>query len=202
MEAAPEAAFAQRLRDLRQAAGLTQTELATRAGISRAYLAALERGWSSATKAPPNPSRQLLSAIAHALGLTVADLRGLQPSLPLPFQPPAPPPGLELLGAAPGPLPGTSKPWELPAADGVVQVQEGVDEALGLSAGDWVLIRRLAPDEVAEGLCLLEAKATWSWGRIARIANQPYVSAPDGSFRPMPKELKAIAAAIALIRPI
>ncbi|HEY9854931.1 MAG TPA: helix-turn-helix transcriptional regulator [Stenomitos sp.] len=194
--------MARRLRDLRQAAGLTQLELATRAGISRAYLAALERGWSSATKAPPNPTRQVLSTLAHALGITVADLRGQQPTLPLPFQMPAPQPGLELLGSAPGAKSSNAEPWEWPAADGVVQVNPGVDEALGLMPGDWVLIRHLESGEVAEGLCLLEAAGTWSWGRIALIAQQPYVSAPDGSFRPMPKGMRAIARAIALTRPL
>ncbi len=202
MPSAPEATLAQRLRDLRQAAELTQTELASRAGISRAYLAALERGWSSATKAPPNPSRELLSSLAHALGVTVADLRGMQPSLPLPFQPPAPAPGLELLGAAPGPRPGRTSGWELPAADGVVRVEAGVDEALGLSPGDHVLIRHLVAGVTAEGLCLLEGESGWSWGRIALIAGLPYVSAPDGSFRPMPKATRAIARAIALVRPL
>lgn len=200
MEAASGTTFAQRLRDLRQAADLTQTELARRAGISRAYLAALERGWSSATKAPPNPSRQLLAAIAQALGVTLADLRGIQPSLPLPFQSPVPAPDLELLGAAPGPMPGQASPWQLPEADGVVQVAAGVDEALGLAPGDRVLVRYLADGAVAEGLCLLESKKAWSWGRIAMIANQPYLGAPDGSFRPMPKETRAIALAIALVR--
>lgn len=196
MQAAPE--LAQRLRDLRRAAGLTQTELASRAGMSRAYLAALERGWSSATKAPPNPSRELLGSLAHALGVTVADLRGLQPSLPLPFQP-APQPLLELLGTAPGPVPARPTAWEVPSADGVVRVGSE-DEALGLVAGDEVLVRRLAAGEAAEGLCLLERAGGWSWGRIAMIAGQPYVSAPDGSFRPMPKDLRAIARAIALFR--
>lgn len=197
-----EAAFAQRLRDLRLAAGLTQMALARRAGISRAYLAALERGWSSATKAPPNPSRQLLGAIAQVLGLSVAELTGSQPSLPLPFQAPSPVPGLELLGGAPGPQPFKSSPWELPEADGIFRVHAGVDEALGLSSGDEVLIRRLGPDDVADGLCLLETRDSWSWGRIALIAKAPYVSAPDGSFRPMPEGTRAIAVAIALVRPL
>lgn len=200
MEAPPEANLARRLRDLRQAAGLTQSELATRAGISRAYLAALERGWSSATKAPPHPSRQLLGSIAHALGVSLADLRGQQPTLPLPF--PAPQPGLEQWGSAPGARSGASEAWGWPHADGVVQVNLGVDEALGLAPGDWVLIRKLAPDESAEGLCLIEANKIWSWGRIARIAQQPYVSAPDGSFRPMPKGTRAIGLAIALVKPL
>lgn len=202
MEAAPDATLARRLRDLRQAAGLTQTELAARAGISRAYLAALERGWSSATKAPPNPSRALLSAIAQSLGVTVADLRGQEPMPPLPFQPPVSRPGLELLGSAPGASASATGPWEWPTADGVVQVASGVDETLGLALGDWVLVRRLAAGEPAEGLCLLEQGQAWSWGRIALIAQQPYVSAPDGSFHPMPKERRAIARAIALVKPL
>lgn len=198
MLAAPE--LAQRLRDLRRAADLTQTELASRAGISRAYLAALERGFSSATKAPPNPSRELLASLAHALGVTVADLRGIQPTLPLPLQLPSPASGPDLLGAAPGPRSGGQGDWRLPESDGVVAVQAGVDEGLGLVPGDHVLVRRLGPDERAEGLCLLESGKTWTWGRLAWIASQPYVSAPDGSFRPLSKETRAIARAIALVR--
>lgn len=195
--------LAERLPALRKAAGLTQTQLAERAGISRAYLAALERGLSSATKAPPNPSRAILDGLAHALGLSSrADLLGepeRQALLPFPGQAT---PALSRLGFAPAPAGGDEgEPWALPFADGVVEVTEGVDEALGLVPGDGVLIRSLEPaDEPPEGLCLVEARGVWTWARVARIAGQPFVSAPDGSYRPLAKGTRIRAEAIALVR--
>ncbi|MBO9541882.1 helix-turn-helix transcriptional regulator [bacterium] len=195
--------LAERLSELRKAASMTQSQLAERAGISRAYLAALERGFSSATKAPPNPSRQVLEDLARALGVERAALLGdrtHQPSLPFPE--PSPLPALRHLGCAPGPVPAEDgSPWALPEAEGVVEVGLEVDEGLGLVPGDSVLIRWLSPvDEEPEGLCLIEQSGRWAWGRIAYIAKQPFMSAPDGSYRPFPKGAIAKAVAIALVR--
>lgn len=195
--------LAERLSELRKAAGLTQSQLAERAGISRAYLAALERGLSSATKAPPNPSRAILDDLARSLGIERAALLGAADRQPvLPFPEPSAMPSLLRLGVAPGPAPrGEADPWGLPAADGVVEVAEGVDEALGLAPGDAVLIRLLAPGaEAPEGLCLIESAGAWAWGRVAYIAKQPFMSAPDGSYRPFAKGAVVRAAAIALVR--
>ncbi|HEY9898735.1 MAG TPA: helix-turn-helix transcriptional regulator [Pantanalinema sp.] len=194
--------LAERLSELRKAAGLTQVQLAERAGISRAYLAALERGLSSATKAPPNPSREILDALARALGLDRAALLGQperQTALPFPEEAAA---SLSRLGFAPAPAPGgEAEAWALPVADGVVEVADGVDEALGLSPGDGVLVRTLAPGaEAPEGLCLIETGGAWTWGRLARIAGQPFASAPDGSYRPLGKGAVVRAEAIALVR--
>jgi len=59
--------FAMRLKQLREARGLTQEALAKKAGISRAYLARLEIGMHD-----PHLSR--LRALAKALGVKVAAL--------------------------------------------------------------------------------------------------------------------------------
>jgi transcriptional regulator with XRE-family HTH domain len=59
--------FAVKLKKLRQSKGLTQAALATRAGISRAYLARLEMG-----RHDPHLSR--LRKLAKALGVKVSEL--------------------------------------------------------------------------------------------------------------------------------
>ena len=56
-----------RIRERREAAGLTQAELATRAGIGRVTLTRIERGEHS-------PRTETLTAIARALGAEVEDL--------------------------------------------------------------------------------------------------------------------------------
>ena len=55
------------IRDAREAAGMTQAELAERAGVSRCYIAMLERG----TKVCPIPTGM---DIARALGIPFAAL--------------------------------------------------------------------------------------------------------------------------------
>lgn len=61
-----------RLKRLRQQAGLSQQALASRAAISRNFLAQIERGESSPTVA-------VLCRLAHALGTTVGQLLGEEP---------------------------------------------------------------------------------------------------------------------------
>jgi len=56
-----------RLKKIRQAKGLTQDELATKAGISRAYVARLEMG-----RHDPHLSR--LRKLAQALGVKISAL--------------------------------------------------------------------------------------------------------------------------------
>ena len=56
-----------RIRERREAAGLTQAELATRAVIGRVTLTRIERGEHS-------PRTETLMAIARALGVDVEDL--------------------------------------------------------------------------------------------------------------------------------
>jgi len=53
----------------RQAANLTQSELADKAGVSRKHFSELERG-----KLPGYPSLGLLGCVAGVLGCTVAEL--------------------------------------------------------------------------------------------------------------------------------
>ena len=59
-----------RLRDARTAQSLSLTEVATRAGISKAYLSQLEHGAST------TPSHNVLRRLATALGTSIADLTG------------------------------------------------------------------------------------------------------------------------------
>jgi len=166
-----------RLRSLRAERGLTQTELASRAGLSRAYLAALERGLSSATKRPPNPTRGTLSAIARALGVTVESLRAPRA---------APEPSSAPIHA----------PWQPPEADAVEVVTADVSE-LGLVTGDQVFVRN---DPAAEGVCLLRQGLTARWSQIARIGDRPFELAPDGSYRPLGNGVRVVGRAIALVR--
>jgi transcriptional regulator with XRE-family HTH domain len=61
-------AFGRHLRDLRDAAGLTQEKAAERAGMSRNHYQLLESGLSDrARKSPANPRLSTLLDIAHAL---------------------------------------------------------------------------------------------------------------------------------------
>ncbi len=60
--------FAKTLRALREAKGLTQTDLAERAGLHRVYITKLETGVET------NPTLATLEALAKALGVRVSRL--------------------------------------------------------------------------------------------------------------------------------
>ena len=57
----------------RIAAGLTQEELAHRAGLTRAHYQQIERGYWSRGK-PANPSIKALARLARELGVEVGDI--------------------------------------------------------------------------------------------------------------------------------
>ena len=59
--------FGERVRALRLGKGLSQEELAFRAGVHRTYLGGIERG-------ERNPSLKNIAAISTALGVTLAEL--------------------------------------------------------------------------------------------------------------------------------
>ena len=59
--------FGQRLRELRQAKGLSQEELAFRAGLHRTYVSSAERGQR-------NVALVNIEKLARALGIDIADL--------------------------------------------------------------------------------------------------------------------------------
>ena len=59
--------FGEKVRELRRAKGLSQEELAFRAGIHRNYLGGIERG-------ERNPALDNIAEIAKALGLTLGEL--------------------------------------------------------------------------------------------------------------------------------
>jgi transcriptional regulator with XRE-family HTH domain len=59
--------FGKRVRELRLAHGLSQEELAFRAGVHRTYLGGIERG-------ERNPALKNIAAIAKALDVTLPEL--------------------------------------------------------------------------------------------------------------------------------
>jgi transcriptional regulator with XRE-family HTH domain len=59
--------FGKRVRELRLARGLSQEELAFRAGVHRTYLGSIERG-------ERNPALKNIAAIAKALDVTLPEL--------------------------------------------------------------------------------------------------------------------------------
>jgi len=59
--------FGKRVRELRLAKGLSQEELAYRAGVHRTYLGGIERG-------ERHPALKHISAIAKALGVSLSEL--------------------------------------------------------------------------------------------------------------------------------
>jgi transcriptional regulator with XRE-family HTH domain len=67
-------AFAERLRGIRQASGLTQRDLASKANVTFSYVSRLEAGGAA-------PGIDLLERLARALNVSVVDL------LPAPPQP-------------------------------------------------------------------------------------------------------------------
>src|SRR3954471_12364598 len=68
--------FGERVRILREAAGLTQEELAERAGLTADGIGALERG----TRRRPYP--HTIRALAEALGLTESERAALVATIP------------------------------------------------------------------------------------------------------------------------
>ena len=68
--------FGARLRQLREAAGLTQEELAVRAGLSRNAVGALERGLHK------RPYPHTVRSLAHALGLSEEERTALLSAVP------------------------------------------------------------------------------------------------------------------------
>lgn len=59
--------FGNRIKELRRAKGLSQEELAFKAGLHRTYLGGIERG-------ERNPSLKNITAIAEALAITLSEL--------------------------------------------------------------------------------------------------------------------------------
>lgn len=65
-------AIGRRVRKFRDERGLTQTQLAKDAKLSKSYLSEIENGET------PRPSGRTLYALAQALGVTMSDLLGRQ----------------------------------------------------------------------------------------------------------------------------
>src|SRR5687767_15151455 len=75
--------LAEHVRQLRLEAGLTQAELAARAGVTVETVARLERVLRGRSSANSNPSLETLVRLASALGVEVAELLS-EPSRPRP----------------------------------------------------------------------------------------------------------------------
>ena len=63
----PQRAFGVRIRELRQAVGLTQEDLADHCGLYRSYMSRIETGKT-------NPTLTMIHALATSLGVPVAEL--------------------------------------------------------------------------------------------------------------------------------
>ena len=75
--------LAEQVRQLRVQAGMTQAELAARAGVTVETVARLERVLRGRSSANSNPSLETLSRLSQALGVEVSELLSL-PSKPRP----------------------------------------------------------------------------------------------------------------------
>jgi transcriptional regulator with XRE-family HTH domain len=75
--------LADHVKQLRLEAGLTQAELAARAGVTVETVARLERVLRGRSSANSNPSLETLVRLANALGVEVAELLS-EPSRPRP----------------------------------------------------------------------------------------------------------------------
>lgn len=67
--------FGRAVREVRMAAGLTQEELADRAGLDRSYMGGVERG-------ERNPTLSVIEKIAEGLGVTLAELFSYSARMP------------------------------------------------------------------------------------------------------------------------
>jgi transcriptional regulator with XRE-family HTH domain len=71
-----ETTFGQRLKEWREAAGISQAELARRIEASATWVSNLERDFSPTAKGgKPQPSVETCDRIAHALGVKIAHVR-------------------------------------------------------------------------------------------------------------------------------
>jgi transcriptional regulator with XRE-family HTH domain len=68
--------FGEKIRELRQSKGLSQEELAFRAGVHRNYLGGIERG-------ERNPALDNMAAIAKALGVDLSELLRFERNKPV-----------------------------------------------------------------------------------------------------------------------
>jgi predicted ATPase/DNA-binding XRE family transcriptional regulator len=108
--------FGARLKRLREAASLTQEELASRAGLSRNALSALERGERR------RPYAHTLRALSEALGLSGGERAALAASLPGRGETHTPSPTALALPTPPTPLVG--RDLEVDAASDIIRRRE------------------------------------------------------------------------------
>ena len=83
MPLSPQRAFGDRIRELRQAAGLRQEDLADRCGLFRTYMSRIETGKA-------NPTLTMIHALADSLGGAVTELFVVHAKPRKPVRPAAP----------------------------------------------------------------------------------------------------------------
>ena len=83
MPYSPQRAFGDRIRELRQAAGLRQEDLADRCGLFRTYMSRIETGKA-------NPTLTMIHALADSLGVAVTELFVVRAKPRKPVRPTAP----------------------------------------------------------------------------------------------------------------
>jgi transcriptional regulator with XRE-family HTH domain len=67
VHSSPQKAFGKRIRELRQAKGMTQEDLADRCGLFRTYMSRIETGKA-------NPTLTMIHALADSIGVPVQAL--------------------------------------------------------------------------------------------------------------------------------
>jgi transcriptional regulator with XRE-family HTH domain len=67
VQTSPQKAFGNRIRELRQAKGMTQEDLADRCGLFRTYMSRIETGKA-------NPTLTMIHALADSIGVPVQTL--------------------------------------------------------------------------------------------------------------------------------
>lgn len=154
------------LRALREAAGLTQEELAERARLSRDAISALERG----RRRRPYPPT--LAAIADALGLSSADRDALRRSARTPVPEPSPP------AADPAPVAGV--PDVL--TDLIGRAREIADLTELLTPGEGRLVTITGPGGVGKTRLSIELLRLLEPHYCGRVAFVPLGVVADSSF--------------------
>jgi predicted ATPase/DNA-binding XRE family transcriptional regulator len=139
MDRASNDAFREQLQRLRAAAGMTQEELAERAGLSRDAVSALERG----RRRHPHPPT--IAALAKALGLSESEARELRATAPKPPR-----------ESSPRPFDEPARPLPVPPTSLVGRAREVAELGRILTSGTARLVTLTGPGGVGKTRLALE----------------------------------------------